>query len=200
MADMNFTVDANVSPAVRNLDKLQNRVEKLNDSFENMRGALAGLALGAFAVSAIKFADSMQDLSNATGIAVNSIVGLTKTFQASGGDAEQARQAIIKLSLSIAEAADGGKNAQLAFKSVGVSLEDIARLSEEDILAKTIDGLARIQDPATRLKTAVELLGKGARGIDFTAVAAGYTSAAAEAAKYNDAIAKSAALNDQLVN
>jgi lambda family phage tail tape measure protein len=197
MADMNFTVDANVSPAVRNLDKLQNRVEKLNDSFENMRGALAGLALGAFAVSAIKFADSMQDLSNATGIAVNSIVGLTKTFQASGGDAEQARQAIIKLSLSIAEAADGGKNAQLAFKSVGVSLEDIARLSEEDILAKTIDGLARIQDPATRLKTAVELLGKGARGIDFTAVAAGYTSAAAEAAKYNDAIAKSAALNDK---
>jgi lambda family phage tail tape measure protein len=197
MADMNFTVDANVSPAVRNLDKLQNRVEKLNSTFDGMRTALAGLALGSFAVSAIKFADSMQDLSNATGIAVNSIVGLSKTFQASGGDAEQARQAIIKLNLSIAEAREGSKNAQLAFKDVNVTLQDLATLSEEDILGKTIEGLARIEDPAQRLKTAVELLGKGAKGIDFTAVAAGYTSAAAEAAKYNEAIAKSAALNDK---
>ena len=194
----NMNIGINVTGnANQELLKIEKNVAKVTAAFSDMKTKLASLALGAFTISAIKFADEMQDLANATGIAVNGIIGLGKAFQQNGGNTEAARQAIIKLTMSIGDAADGGKVAQVAFQKVGVTLQDLQTLSEEDILGKTIQGLAKISDVSIRTKTAVELLGKGAKGIDFTGVAAGYVQASAEAKKYNDAVKASAELNDK---
>jgi hypothetical protein len=192
------TIALNVSGnAGQELTKLQNNVEKLTKSFDGLKSALNVAALAAFASSAIKFADDMQDLATATGIATNAIIGLSKTFQQNGGNAEQARASVLKLSQSIADASDGSNDLQVAFKRVGVSMKDLQNASEQDIMEKTIQGLAKIGDSSLRLKTAIDLLGKGAKGVDFTGVASGYKSASEEAKKYNDAVKASAELNDK---
>ena len=197
MADLTYTatLDDKISPA---LAKIDNNVSKVNQQFSRFGQALAALAVGSFVQNTIKFADSMVDLSKATNVAVNDIVGLSKSFELNGGSAEQARAGVIKLSMSVAEASEGGKAAQLAFQAVNISLKDIATLSESDILAKTIEGLSKIQDPAQRLKTATELLGKAAKGVDFTGVASGFKSASDEAIKYNRSMQSVAELNDKL--
>ena len=151
----NMNIGINVTGnANQELLKIEKNVAKVTAAFSGLKQAIAGLALGSFLSSAIKFADTMQDLSNATGIATNSIIGLGKAFQQNGGDTEAARQAIIKLTMSIGDAADGGKVAQVAFQKVGVTLQDLQTLSEEDILGKTIQGLAKISDVSVRTKTA----------------------------------------------
>jgi lambda family phage tail tape measure protein len=197
MADLTYTatLDDKISPALAKIDK---NVSKVNQQFTKFGQALAALAIGSFVQNTIKFADSMVDLSKATNVALNDIVGLSKSFELNGGSAEQARAGVIKLSMSVAEAAEGGKAAQLAFQAVNISLNDIATLSESDILAKTIEGLSKIQDPAQRLKTATELLGKAAKGVDFTGVASGFRSASEEAIKYNRSMQSVAELNDKL--
>jgi lambda family phage tail tape measure protein len=197
MADLTYTatLDDKISPALAKIDK---NVSKVNQQFTKFGQVLATLAIGSFVQNTIKFADSMVDLSKATNIAINDIVGLSKSFELNGGSAEQARAGVIKLSMSVAEAMEGGKAAQLAFQAVNVSLKDIATLSESDILAKTIEGLSKIQDPAQRLKTATELLGKAAKGVDFTGVASGFKSASDEAIKYNRSMQSVAELNDKL--
>jgi len=192
------TIALNVSGnAGQELAKLQNSVDKVTKSFGQLQASLGVAAMTAFMATAIKFADDMQDLSNATGIATNSIIGLSKTFEQNGGSAEQARAAVLKLSQTIADASEGSNDAMLAFKRVGVSMDDLQHASEQDIMEKTIQGLAKIGDASLRLKAAVDIMGKGAKGVDFTGVAAGYASAAQEAKKYNDAVKASAELNDK---
>jgi lambda family phage tail tape measure protein len=192
------TIALNVTGnAGQELAKLQTNVDKLTKSFGALQASLGIAAMAAFAASTIKFADDMQDLANATGIATNNIIGLTKTFQQNGGSAEQARAAVLKLTQSIGDASEGNQNALESFKKVGVSIYDLQKLSEQDVLAKTIQGLAKISDVSLRTKLAMDLMGKGAKGVDFTGVAAGYASASREAMKYNEAVKASAALNDK---
>ena len=192
------TIALNVSGnAGQELAKLQTNVDKVTKSFGQLQASLGVAAMAAFMATAIKFADDMQDLANATGIATNNIIGLTKTFQQNGGSAEQARAAILKLTESIGEASEGNQKTLESFKKIGVSIYDLQKLSEQDVLAKTIQGLAKISDVSLRTKLAMDLLGKGAKGVDFTGVAAGYASASQEAMKYNEAVKASAALNDK---
>ena len=54
---------------------------------------------------------------------------------------------------------------------VGITLKDLSTLSNEDIFKKTIQGLAQIQDAATRNALAVKLLGKNFKDIDVRQVA-----------------------------
>ena len=199
MASENLDIGINITGnATKSLNDLQNKVGKLQKGFEDLKTSIATLALDALIGKAVMFADTMQDLATATGVATNSIVGLSKTFEQNGGSAEQARAAILKLTENIGAAAEGGKEAQIAFQKVGISLGDLSKLSEQSILEKTIEGLAKIDDISTRTKVAIDLLGKGAKGVDFSGVASGYKSAAEEAKKYNEAIKASAELNDKI--
>jgi len=152
MADMNFTVDANTNPAIRNLDRLNKKVESLNSTFDGFRTALAGLAFGVAINNAVKYADAVQDVTMATGIATQNVLGFSQAVFLSGGDSEKAQQSLLKFVQTIGEAAEGSKTAQSAFAQVGVSLNDLRTLSEQDLLQKTITGLAGITD-ASKTKT-----------------------------------------------
>jgi lambda family phage tail tape measure protein len=199
MAAENLDIGINITGnAAKSLSDLQTKVGKLQKGFDDLKTSIATLALDALIAKSVMFADTMQDLATATGVATNSIVGLSKSFEQNGGTADQARAAILKLTENIGAAAEGGKEAQIAFQKVGVSLGDLSKLSEQSILEKTIEGLAKIDDISTRTKVAIDLLGKGAKGVDFSGVASGYKSAAEEALKYNAAIKASAELNDKI--
>jgi hypothetical protein len=192
MADLSYDVQVNTSQAERNLANLQKSVTGLNNTFAGLKTALAGISLGAIISQAIGLADSITDISDSTGIATANILGLSRAMIDNGGSAEGAQKAILKLVGAIGEAADGGEDTQKAFASIGISLNDLRTLSEQDILSKTIKGLANISDASQRSVLSTRLLGKEIRNVGIAGVAGSYAQATIESAKYAAAV-KSAA-------
>jgi lambda family phage tail tape measure protein len=198
MADLNYTIDINGTPAINTLKKIETQVKSVNDTFGKLKNALAGLALGAFTSGALRMADAISDLSDATGIAVSSIMGFSNAVAQNGGDADKAQQSLNKFVLSIAEAADGGVKAQLAFQDLDITLSDLQKLTEQELFEKAIKGLSQIDDISKRAKISAELFGKGLRGVNLKAVGEGYEAAAAGSKDYADAIKSAAATQQQL--
>jgi len=198
MADLTYSVAIDTASAQKNLNALEKNIDQLNNRFTSLRGVIAGVGFGALVGTAIQYADAIQDLSNATGIATANLMGFTKAVQANGGNTESATAGILKLVNAIGTAADGSASAQSAFAQVGVSLNDLATLSEQDILAKTVQGLNKITDTSTRAKIQTELFGKSLRGVDMPGVAAGYDKATRASEKYADSIQQAAQLQDKL--
>ena len=165
-----------------------------------------GLAFAAMGLKAIKLADELSDISDATGISAGSLNNFKNSLVDAGGKADDFSNLAAKLNQNVGEAAVGGEKAQKAFQQLGVYVTDAGGKVRNtgDILRDAIARLAAIEDPATRASMAVDLFGKSANKLDFTKLNAGNDFAKdeqiAQLAKYQtaiDNIAKS--VNDSLI-
>jgi lambda family phage tail tape measure protein len=165
MANLNYNVNVNVNQAQQSLDRLTQQVSKVNATFGGLKQAIAGIAFGAFISNAIRTADVLADLSDATGIAISSIQGFRAATQEFGVSAEGAEKGILRLVNGIGEAADGNAGLQEAFSKVGVSLRDLATLSEQQIFEKVLAGLSNFTNASERSAVVTQLLGKEFRNV-----------------------------------
>ena len=184
--------------AVQNLNSLQNNIKKTSDAFGGLKNAIAGIAVGAIIRSLLNFADGIQDLSDATGIATANILGFQKAVSAFGGNADIADKAVLKLVQNIGGAAEGSAELQYAFGRVGVSLNDLATLSEAEILKKTIDVLGKITNQSEQAILKTQLLTKEFRNVATAGLGEAYEKSTAESIKYQDAIKNAAEVQDKL--
>jgi lambda family phage tail tape measure protein len=165
----NLTVALSIQDrqALQSLKNVQQQVRGTSDAFRGLGKAIAALATGAFAASTLQMATAMTNLSRSTGIALDAVVGFGQAFTASGGSIDRAADGISDLVKNVGDAARGSKELQNAFGLVGVSLADLGTLSEQDILRKTIAGLAAMPDAARRTSTAMQILGESVKGVDL---------------------------------
>lgn len=199
MATMNTNANINVNvKGINELNNLQTKLSTLTSGFNNFKTAIAGLAIGQAITGLLRFADNIQDLSDATGIATQNILGFQKAVQAFGGSADGADKAILKLTTNIGSAADGSAELQAAFGKVGVGLNELATLSEQDILLRTIQGLEKITDKSEQAYLKQQLLGKEFRNVATSGLAAAYTKATEESKKYSDSIKEAAETQQKL--
>ena len=154
-----------------NIKKLSADVSAATDKLNGLAAAIPLAAMGAFVVSAVKMAESLQDLSDATGISVSKIAAFSNALQEAGGKASNAERIITGFFNTIEAAADGSLKLQDAFKKVGVSLDDLRNLSEEDLLKKTVNGLAAMEAGSERTRLATTLLSRAFRSVDPTVFA-----------------------------
>lgn len=154
-----------------NIKKLSADVSAATDKLNGLAAAIPLAAMGAFAVSAIRMAESLQDLSDATGISVERIAAFGAALQDAGGKASNAERIITSFFNTIEAAADGSLKLQEAFKKVGVSLDDLRNLSEADLLDKTVKGLAAMEAGSERTRLATTLLSRAFRSVDPAAFA-----------------------------
>ena len=188
MSDLNYTVSVDSSNAIKNLEKVKKSVEQVNNTFSALKAQLAGLVTAGAYASIIKYADAISDLSDVTNISIGAITAFGKAALISGGDVDSANTSLLKFTQTIGDAAEGSKQAQLALEQVGISLTDLKTLSEEELLKKTMSGLAGMEDATKRMSAQVALFGKGARNINFGNMAGAFDGAAAGSAKYAAAI------------
>lgn len=198
MSDLRYRATVDVSQAERSLSNLQKAVGGVNDTFIRLKTTLASISLGAVIGQSLQFADAVGDLSDATGIAIENILGFQAAVAASGGSVDGAQKALVRLVNSIGEAADGSAAMQQAFRDVGVTIDDLRRLSEQDILAKTIAGLDKMEDRAKRSVLVTQLLGKEFRNVAPGQLAQAYADATAQSARYADAIRAGAAAQQNI--
>lgn len=150
----------------KNLKETQQTVEGLKTAF-----FAAQLAFTAFAAATVHAADQIVDLADANDVTIGKVLELKYALITSGGDAAKLGQFYSSFTRAIDSAAQGNDKLRESFASVGVSIRDIGRLSQEELQKKTLAGLSKIDDQVRRNSLAFELFGKAAKGVNFLAMA-----------------------------
>ena len=151
MADttQNFIANFQVK-GIQNLEQAQAKISAIDDKLKGLAATLLGVSFGAFIAGAMKSADAINDLSDATGISIASIKSFQDAMGASGGKVRNAERAILGFVQAIETANDGSLKSRDAFAKVGVSLSDLKNLSEADLLQKKIDNAQKAVDAAQK--------------------------------------------------
>lgn len=179
-----------ISDANRKLDQISASMPKF--------ATIAGVAFAGATYKALQYADAVADTAVANDLAIESVLALSTALQQNGGKAENAGRLLSSFTNKVDEATEGSLGAQQAFAKVGVTLNDIAKLDSQDLLDKTIDALAKLDDPIKRNAIAMEMFGKASKGVDWRGMANGSKESRQEFEKYAQSIAKTAELTDKL--
>ncbi len=119
--------------------------------------ALAGL--GASFVSATgdiaSYGDNIDKMSQKMGLSAEAYQEWDAVMQHSGTSMETMKSSM----KTLANAAEGGNK---AFEALGISQEQIANMSQQDLFEATIAGLQGVEDTTQRTYLAGQLLGRGA--------------------------------------
>lgn len=168
--------DNEFKKATTSANKFSTSIKGIGSSAVGLVGGMAGVvaAVTALGSRVVNTADNIQDMADATGISAGRLLNLKQSLIQAGGSAEDMEKMTSKLSVTLGDAASGNEKTRKTFKDLGVALGDAnGRLrSTDELLPEILSQLAKIEDPATRAATAVELLGKSASKIDWTKVSA----------------------------
>lgn len=154
---------------------VQSGLKQVDSATSGVRNAMVGLgsaiaALGAitYVRSVINIADSMDELSKRTGIAVETLSSLSNTAALAGSSQEELGSALIKLNKSIAEAASGSKEQALAFQNLGISIKDAEGniRPTTDVLGDIADAFSRVDDGAIKTQYQMALFGKSGANLN----------------------------------
>ncbi|CAB5187279.1 Bacteriophage lambda, GpH, tail tape measure, C-terminal [uncultured Caudovirales phage] len=147
------------------------KLEQFSQSAEKF-GKVGATALVAASAAALSYADDLADVAKANEVAIGTILKLSNALGNAGGKATDSGKLLASFTNFIDEAAGGSDKAQKTAKMLGVSLQDLGRLSEEELLNKVVKNLGSMDDSVTRNAKAMEVFGKAAKGVDFVSLAA----------------------------
>ena len=168
---LNETVTLNIAGnAQQALKAINTQLGAVNKSFNTMRNVLGTLALGGFVQNVFSGAQAIQDLSDQTGIAVQSIVGISEAFRLNASSAEAAFASISKFTQNIGEAKNGNEQLIQSFKQVGISFEELFTNTAEQNILKALKGLGEIKNKSDQARIATDLLGKNSKA-NFAGIA-----------------------------
>jgi hypothetical protein len=171
------------SGLVKGLAAAEAKLKAFGQGIMAAGGVLTGLGTAALspmiAMSKV-FADmgsELVDMSQRTGVSVESLSELGYAAEQSGADLETLETAVRRMQKQVTAAAKGSQAATDAFGSLGISVAGLSQLSPEQQFKLIADRLSQIQDPTLKAAMAMELFGKsgtrllplitsGARGIE----------------------------------
>jgi lambda family phage tail tape measure protein len=169
-----------VDAAQQKSKEFKKQLKETQQTIEGMKTAFAAAsaAFVAFAAAAVHAADQVVDLADANETTIGKVLELKYALVTSGGDISKLGQFYSSFTKAIDGAAQGSDGLRDSFAAVGVSIKDIARLSQDELQNKTLRGLAQIDDQVRRNSLAFELFGKAAKNVNFQAMAGNVDQAA----------------------
>jgi hypothetical protein len=169
--------------------KASTGVKDLGGSLLKMASAI-GIAFSAEAVigfvkSVFDSASQIQDMSEKLGISAEAVQRFTYSAAQAGASIDDVGAALFKMNQKLSE---GDKSTVHALTDLNLKLADLRQMSPEQAFLAITDALKGIENPATRARIEVELLGK-AGGALGAAIAAGFREGADAAdAMANDTV------------
>lgn len=164
---------ANMARLQKDMDDAKRTVggamSKIESSVATAKGALIGLGAVGLAASfanslkgAIDLADSMNKLSQRTGIAAEDLSQLQYAARLADVSSDSLTSGMKKLNVSIAGGIAGDKEKVATFKALGITLTDVQgrTKSADQVLLAIADTFAKSKDGAGKTAAAVGLLGK----------------------------------------
>jgi lambda family phage tail tape measure protein len=153
----------------KNLGIAQERLKGFNQSIISSRLGVAaiGATFVAAATNAVRFADSINDVAQASELSVQTVLRLNEALVTNGGKADAASQMVTKFSRSVYEANHQNEDMQKAFQKLGISMEDLRTKSMEQLLSKGLKGFKELRDVTERTGVAFDVFGRSAKGVDL---------------------------------
>lgn len=215
-------LDGDVSPLRQKLREAGRAFQTLGDDAQNsltglgniatsaagritaLGAAVAGLGFGAAAKSALDQADAIDEMSQRTGLAVETLAALKFAGRQTGVEFDRIGDAAKKLGKLMIESSSGNEEASRTLKAFGVTGQQIRDVDIEGALKRIANTIAAL--PAAARQGALEnlargfgdlvpLLQDGAAGIEAfrqkaeqLGVISGIKAAAADAGEFNDAL------------
>lgn len=118
-------------------------------------GATAGVALGKSISDVSKYGDHVDKMSQKIGMSREGFQKWDYVLNRAGTSIDSMAPVMKKLSTSAVENSD-------AFQKLGISQEEVANMSQEELFGRTIEALSGMEEGAERTALASKLLGKGA--------------------------------------
>jgi hypothetical protein len=124
-------------------------------AIQSVAGSFTSFVAGAASAVA-----SVDDLSKRTGVSAQTLQAYQFAAEQSGVSVETFGKGIQKLGINLGEAQTGNKSAIKSFADLGLSVEDLTRLSPEQAFEKVAAAISQLPNPAQQAAAAVSLFGK----------------------------------------
>jgi len=124
-------------------------------AIQSVAGSFTSFVAGAASAVA-----SVDDLSKRTGVSAQTLQAYQFAAEQSGVSVETFGKGIQKLGINLGEAQTGNKSAIKSFADLGLSVEELTRLSPEQAFEKVAAAISQLPNPAQQAAAAVGLFGK----------------------------------------
>jgi hypothetical protein len=132
-------------------------------SVQTVAGAFNSFVAGSAAAVA-----SVDDLSKRTGVSTQTLQAYQFAAEQSGVSVETFGKGVQKLGINLGEAQTGNKSAIKSFADLGLSVQELSRLSPEAAFEAVAAAISQLPGPAQQAAAAVSLFGKS--GADLVPV------------------------------
>lgn len=149
----------------KGLDAAGKKLEQFGQAAEKY-GKVATTALVAAGAAALQYADELADVAKANDVAIGTVLKLSNALANAGGKASDSGKLLSSFTKFIDEAAGGSDKAQKTAQMLGISLKDLGKLSQEELLNKAVKNLGSMEDSITRGAKGMEVFGKSFKGVD----------------------------------
>jgi hypothetical protein len=150
-------------------DKFVRGMKEAGDSIQRQIAGFASMATAATACAApiaalvsvgVRYAQTLDDMSDATGLNAGQLVVLERAAINAGVAFEPIAAAATRLNATLGEARAGNEDAAKSFEKIGVSLEALSSASTYQRLQMVGDAIGKIYDQADRASAAKSIFGK----------------------------------------
>jgi lambda family phage tail tape measure protein len=168
IARLGVVLGIDTAEFTKGLGKATIEVSKFVDS---MKPAIAvgAATMTALIAKTVAYADKVTDLADANNMAVSSVMGLSSALALSGGKADNAGKMLSALSTSIDKITQGVEGAEKPFQRLGISIQEIASSSTEQLLRRVAEQLSKVEDATTRNALAREIFSKAGMNVSWDA-------------------------------
>jgi len=151
---------------VRSLDSLKTKLKAFGEGLRGIgeKMALAGAGIVApLLASAKSFSDTgdaLDKMSARTGLSVEALSEIGYAADASGTSLDDVESSIRKMQKTVADSANGSKQATQALSDLGLTAAQLQALKPEDQFSAIAQRLTQISDPGQRAAAAMRVFGK----------------------------------------
>jgi lambda family phage tail tape measure protein len=149
----------------KGIENAGKKLEQFSQTAERF-GKIGATALVAASAAALQYADDIADVAKANDVAIGTVLKLSNALGNAGGKASDSGKMLASFTKFIDDAAGGSVEAQKTTKMLGITLQDLGKLSEEELLNKVVKNLGLMDDSVTRGAKGMEIFGKSFKGVD----------------------------------
>jgi hypothetical protein len=140
--------------------------------FQQLHGVLIAIATAIGAIRLVRLAgdvidaaDSLHDLSQRTGVSVETLSVLSAEAKKAGVSIDEVAVGFRFLSRSVEELKQGNAEVVESFRAIGLSAKDIKGLSLDQVFAKVATAMSRFEEGSGRSAVATRILGRSGEAL-----------------------------------